>query len=41
METLPILERIRRLTLMPGMKLVCMSDMHRGDGSGADAPRTP
>jgi len=36
METLPKLERIRRLTLMPGMKLVCLSDMHRGDGSGAD-----
>jgi len=36
METLPRLERIRRLTLTPGMKLVCMSDMHRGDGSGAD-----
>ena len=36
METLPKLERIRRLVLMPGMKLVCMSDMHRGDGSGAD-----
>jgi predicted phosphodiesterase len=36
METFPKLERIRRLTLTPGMKLVCMSDMHRGDGSGAD-----
>ena len=36
METIPNLERIRRLTLTPGMKLVCMSDMHRGDGSGAD-----
>ena len=36
METLPKLERIRRLTLTPGIKLVCMSDMHRGDGSGAD-----
>ena len=36
MEILPTLERIRRLTLTPGMKLVCMSDMHRGDGSGAD-----
>lgn len=36
MENLPRLERIRRLTLAPGMKLVCMSDMHRGDGSGAD-----
>ena len=36
METLPKLERIRRLNLTPGMKLACMSDMHRGDGSGAD-----
>jgi hypothetical protein len=36
METIPTLERVRRLTLTPGMKLVCMSDMHRGDGSGAD-----
>jgi len=36
METLPTLKRVRRLTLIPGMKLVCMSDMHRGDGSGAD-----
>ena len=36
MDTLPKLERVRRLTLMPGMKLFCMSDMHRGDGSGAD-----
>ena len=36
METLPKLERIRRLNLTPGIKLVCMSDTHRGDGSGAD-----
>ena len=36
MSNLPKLERIRRLTLTPGMKIVCMSDMHRGDGSGAD-----
>ena len=36
MEALPKLERIRRMTLTPGVKLVCMSDMHRGDGSGAD-----
>jgi hypothetical protein len=36
METFPKLERVRRLTLTPGMKFVCMSDMHRGDGSGAD-----
>ena len=34
METLPKLERIRHLTLTPGMKLVCMSDMRQGDGSG-------
>jgi len=36
METLPKLERIRWMTLTPCVKLVCMSDMHRGDGSGAD-----
>ena len=36
METLPKIERLRHLVLAPGMKLVCMSDMHRGDGSGAD-----
>jgi len=36
MEALPKLERVRHLTMAPGMKLVCMSDMHRGDGSGAD-----
>jgi UDP-2,3-diacylglucosamine pyrophosphatase LpxH len=36
METLPKLERVRRVTLTSGVKLVCMSDMHRGDGSGAD-----
>ena len=36
MEALPKLERIRRVTLTPGMKLGIMSDMHRGDGSGAD-----
>jgi len=36
MEFLPKLERVRRLTLTPGMKLIVMSDMHRGDGSGAD-----
>lgn len=36
METLPKIERVRHLTLTPGMKLVVMSDMHRGDGSGAD-----
>ena len=32
----PSLERVKHLTLNPGMKLVVMSDMHRGDGSGAD-----
>ncbi len=36
MESLPKLERVRHLTMTPGMKLVVMSDMHRGDGSGAD-----
>ncbi len=36
MATLPKLERIRRLTMTPSMKLIVMSDMHRGDGSGAD-----
>lgn len=36
MEALPKLERTRRLTIMPAMKLIVMSDMHRGDGSGAD-----
>jgi len=33
---LPEFERIKRITSVPGMKLVVMSDMHRGDGSGAD-----
>jgi len=36
MGIFPRLERIRRLNLTPGVRLVCMSDMHRGDGSGAD-----
>ena len=36
MENLPKLESILRLAMIPGMKLVVMSDMHRGDGSGAD-----
>ena len=36
MEAFPKLERVQCLTLTPGMKLICMSDMHRGDGSGAD-----
>lgn len=36
MSSLPELERVRHITLTPGMKLIIMSDMHRGDGSGAD-----
>lgn len=36
MGTLPEFERIKRITSTPGMKLIVMSDMHRGDGSGAD-----
>ena len=36
MSSLPELERVRHITLTPGMKLIVMSDMHRGDGSGAD-----
>ncbi len=36
MEVLPKLERVRWIPLTPGMKLIVMSDMHRGDGSGAD-----
>ena len=36
MEALPKLELVRQMTLAPGMKLIVMSDMHRGDGSGAD-----
>ncbi|HAR95736.1 MAG TPA: serine/threonine protein phosphatase, partial [Deltaproteobacteria bacterium] len=32
----PDLERVKHLTLNPGMKLIVMSDMHRGDGTGAD-----
>jgi len=32
----PDIERVKHLTLNPGMKLIIMSDMHRGDGSGAD-----
>jgi len=36
MSGLPFLERVRDITLTPGMKLIVMSDMHRGDGSGAD-----
>ncbi len=36
MESLPKIERLRHLTMTPGMKLIVMSDLHRGDGSGAD-----
>ncbi len=36
MSGLPFMERVRHITLTPGMKLIVMSDMHRGDGSGAD-----
>ena len=36
MGTLPEFERIKHITSTPGMKLIVMSDMHRGDGSGAD-----
>jgi len=36
MGDLPEFERIKRITLTPGMKLIVMSDMHRGDVSGAD-----
>jgi predicted phosphodiesterase len=36
MSGLPVFERVRHITLTPGMKLIVMSDMHRGDGSGAD-----
>ena len=36
MESLPKMERVQHLTMTPGMKLIVMSDMHRGDGSGAD-----
>jgi len=36
MSSLPELERIRHIKLTPDMKLIVMSDMHRGDGSGAD-----
>jgi len=32
----PEFEQIKRITSTPGMKLIVMSDMHRGDGSGAD-----
>ena len=32
----PDIERVKHLTLNPGMKLIIMSDMHRGDGTGAD-----
>ncbi len=36
MEVIPKLERVRWIPLSPGIKLIVMSDMHRGDGSGAD-----
>jgi len=36
MSNLPEFERIKRITTTFGMKLIVMSDMHRGDGSGAD-----
>ena len=36
MSGLPEFERVRRITLDPESKVVIMSDMHRGDGSGAD-----
>ncbi len=36
MSGLPEFERIKHITSTPGMKLIVMSDMHRGDGSGAD-----
>jgi len=36
MSGLPEFERVKHITLTPGMKLIVMSDMHRGDGSGAD-----
>lgn len=32
----PDFARFKHLTLNPGTKLIVMSDMHRGDGSGAD-----
>ncbi|MBA4397330.1 MAG: hypothetical protein C0394_08110 [Syntrophus sp. (in: bacteria)] len=32
----PYFDRVKHLTLNPGMKLIVMSDMHRGDGTGAD-----
>jgi predicted phosphodiesterase len=36
MSNLPEFERIKHINLTPDMKLIVMSDMHRGDGSGAD-----
>jgi hypothetical protein len=36
MINLPEIEQLKRITMMPGMKLIVMSDMHKGDGSGAD-----
>lgn len=36
MSSLPEFERVRRITCNPESRVVIMSDMHRGDGSGAD-----
>lgn len=36
MSSLPEPERVRHITVNPGMNLIVMSDMQRGDGSGAD-----
>lgn len=29
-------ERVKSLSLTPGARLIVMSDMHRGDGTGSD-----
>ena len=36
MSNHPEFERIKHITMTPGTKLIVMSDMHRGDGTGAD-----
>ncbi len=36
MINFPDITKFQRITLTPGMKLLAMSDMHKGDGSGAD-----
>jgi len=36
MINLPAINPIKRITMTPGMKLIVLSDMHKGDGSGAD-----